>query len=154
AIALIVLLAVLGTLQYRWLGAVSEAERERMRSSLQTRAADLAREFDGELTRIYAVFRADASGLDANPAAAIGAAYARWRSSTANSGLVRAIYLIEGGDASAGPKQFDISGGTLVATSWPPELTHLLDGPRAVGPDGRLPSANLPAPLFLVDAIN
>jgi len=51
AVALTVLLAVLATLQYRWLGAVSAAERERMRSSLQTRATDLAREFDGELTR-------------------------------------------------------------------------------------------------------
>jgi signal transduction histidine kinase len=155
AVALTVLLAVLATQQYRWLGAVSAAERERMRSSLQTRATDLAREFDGELTRIYTAFRADTAGLDADPAAAIASAYARWHSTSANNDLVRAIYLVEGGDAAAAPKRFDFTSHALEATDWPPELRQLLPGQRPLRlPDGGLPSANLPSPLFLVDAVN
>jgi len=43
---LLVLLVTLGTLQYRWLGEVSEAERVRMRDGLRARAADFAESFD------------------------------------------------------------------------------------------------------------
>ncbi len=150
AVVLLALLGVLGTLQYRWLGAVSEAERERMRTSLRTRATELAREFDVELTRIYAAFRADTSGLDANPAAALAAAYDRWQATASRPGLVRAIYLLEGADTTAAPKRFDIASRFLVPTDWSPELRGLL----AHRADVRPPVANLPSPLFLVDAVN
>jgi signal transduction histidine kinase len=150
AVVLLALLGVLGTLQYRWMGAVSEAERERMRTSMRTRATELAREFDTELTRIYAAFRADTSVLDANPAAALAAAYDRWLATASRPELVRAIYLVEGADTTAAPKRFDIASRFLVPTDWPPELRGLL----AHRPDMRPPGANLPSPLFLVDAVN
>src|SRR5215468_5441725 len=53
---LVALLATLATFQYQWLGEVSQAERERMRASVRTRATDLSREFDSELTRTYVAF--------------------------------------------------------------------------------------------------
>ena len=84
AVVLLVALGVLGTLQYRWLGAVSEAERERMRTSLRARATELGQEVDGELTRIYAAFRADTAGLDAEPAKAIANAHALARCGAAS----------------------------------------------------------------------
>ena len=56
AALLLVLLAILATLQYRWLGEVSEAERERMRASLRTRATEFGQEFDAEVTRAYVAF--------------------------------------------------------------------------------------------------
>ena len=46
AVALVALLGALATLQYRWLGDVSQAERERMRAGLQTRASDFSEAFD------------------------------------------------------------------------------------------------------------
>ena len=55
-VVLLALLATLATYQYRWLGEVSNAERERMRSGLQTRASDFAQAFDRELTQIYLAF--------------------------------------------------------------------------------------------------
>ena len=57
AAVLLVLLATLATFQYRWLGDVSQAERERMRASLRTRAAEFTQAFDAELTRMYVAFR-------------------------------------------------------------------------------------------------
>ena len=146
---LLALLGVFGTLQYRWLGAVSEAERERMRTSMRTRATELAREFDAELTRIYAAFRADIAGLDANPAAALTDAYGRWQAAAPHPDLVRAIYLVEGADLTA-PKRFDVASHTLVPTEWTPELRGLLVHRADMGP----PVANLRSPLFLVDAVN
>jgi signal transduction histidine kinase len=149
AILLLVALGVLGTLQYRWLGAVSEAERERMRTSLRARATDISQEVNGELTRIYAAFRADTAGLDAEPAKAIANAYSRWRESAQHPDLVKAIYLIEGGDASAQPRRFDTASRFLVPTEWPPELKGVLQHPA-----GPPPVANLPTPMFLVDSVN
>jgi len=152
AVVLLVALGVLGTLQYRWLGAVSEAERERMRTSLRARATELGQDVNGELTRIYAAFRADTAGLDAEPAKAIANAYTRWRDSAPHPDLVKAIYLVEGGDASAPPRRFDAASGFLVPTEWPPELTGALQHPAGLPPGP--PVANLPTPLFLVDSVN
>jgi signal transduction histidine kinase len=152
AVVLLVALGVLGTLQYRWLGSVSEAERERMRTSLRARATELGQEVNGELTRIYAAFRADTAGLDAEPAKAIANAYTRWRDSAQHPDLVKAIYLVEGGDASAQPRRFDAASGFLVPTEWPPELKGVLQHPAGL-PSGP-PVANLPTPLFLVDSVN
>ena len=45
ALALLGLLALLATLQYKWLGRISDAERERMRATLNTRASGFAQEF-------------------------------------------------------------------------------------------------------------
>jgi signal transduction histidine kinase len=152
AVVLLVALGVLGTLQYRWLGAVSEAERERMRTSLRARATDIGQEVNGELTRIYAAFRADTAGLDAEPAKAIANAYTRWRESAQHPDLVKAIYLVEGGDASAQPRRFDAASSFLVPTEWPPELKGVLQHPEGVPPAPSV--ANLPTPLFLVDSVN
>ena len=51
AVALLGLLALLATLQYKWLGRISDAERDRMRATLNTRASGFAQDFDGELHR-------------------------------------------------------------------------------------------------------
>src|SRR5262245_51485476 len=115
--ALVALLALVGTLQYRWLGAVSDAERERMRASLLTHATDLATEFNSELTQIYAAFRADPAGLDGDAATIIATVYAKWQSSAAHPDLIRAIYLVEGG-SDATPQLFDPRTRALTPTTW------------------------------------
>src|SRR5262245_4452956 len=100
--ALVVLLATLATLQYRWLGEVSEAERERMRAALRTRAADFTREFDSELTRTYVAFHVDGDRLDADPPATLADAVNRWQETASLPALVRALYLVEGRGDRAG----------------------------------------------------
>ena len=123
-----------------------------MRTSLRARATELGQEVNGELTRIYAAFRADTAGLDAEPAKAIANAYTRWRDSAGHPDLVKAIYLVEGGDASVQPRRFDAASGFLVLTEWPPELKGVLFHPP--GLPSTPPVANLPTPLFLVDSVN
>src|SRR3954470_23988712 len=79
AVALLGLIALLATLQYRWLGRVSDAERERMRATLDARAAAYAQDLDRELTRAYVTFQFDpmqiADGADGRTAAR----YDRWQ---------------------------------------------------------------------------
>jgi signal transduction histidine kinase len=121
-VVLIVLLTTLGTLQYRWVGTVSEAERARMRESLQTRAAEFTREFDRELTRVYLGFHVEADPFEANPAVALADALARAQSGSA-AGLVKDVFLVGGQDPHAGMLQrLDAAARTLSPTDWPPPL--------------------------------
>lgn len=53
------LLPVLALLQYRWIGQVSEAERERMQHGLGAAAERFSSEFNAEVTRAFAMAYAD-----------------------------------------------------------------------------------------------
>src|SRR4051794_3751520 len=111
---LVALLAVLGTLQYRWLGDVSDAERERLRGSLRARAADFSQDVDREITRTYLAFRVESDAVDRDAAAALGDASARAQSSSSVGGIVKAVYVLEGGGPHAGALQrFDPASRTL-----------------------------------------
>ena len=76
---LLVLLGTLGTLQYRWLGEVSEAERARMRDGLRARVSEFSQAFDGELTRTYAAFHLTSDQIGGDERAALEGAWNRWR---------------------------------------------------------------------------
>src|SRR5688572_13120827 len=49
--ALLVLLPAFAVLQYRWVGQVSTAERERMQRNLRVAASQFRENFDGEVVR-------------------------------------------------------------------------------------------------------
>lgn len=66
-IALLVLLPLLAVLQYRWLGEVSAADRERRQANLKTSAERFSADFDRELTSVYLQLQTAApasNGLD------------------------------------------------------------------------------------------
>jgi hypothetical protein len=56
---LVALLALLATLQYRWLGQVSQGERERMQASLRAGATRFGQDFNREITRAFLNFQLD-----------------------------------------------------------------------------------------------
>src|SRR5262245_43579489 len=152
AALLVILLATLATFQYRWLGEVSQAERERMRASVRTRAADFGREFDSELTRTYVAFHVDGDRLDNDPAATLADAYAQWQSSGAAPGLVRDVYLVDGRITDQGPpRRFDPDRRVLEPVEWPPALAESLARARYAQPP---PPGVPPPPLLLADAID
>jgi signal transduction histidine kinase len=152
AAVLLVLLGTLATLQYRWLGEVSAAERERMRASLRTRTAELAQAFDGELTRMYMAFRIDPDALDTDAAAAVAAAYASWQASApAAPGLVRGLYLVEGPTLeSARVRRFDPDRRLLETADWPSDLAASVRHPQRFLPR----TAATPLPLLMADAVD
>src|SRR6266516_2846533 len=84
---LVALCATLGILQYRWIGEVSNADRMRMRVSLQTSLQRISQEFNTDLS---------AAGSALSPASQTPAElseqtyalrYARWRNSGRNPRL-------------------------------------------------------------------
>src|SRR6185295_5404070 len=151
AALLLLLLGTLATFQYRWLGEVSQAERDRMRASLRTRTSEFSEEFDRELTRTYVAFHVDGERLDADPTATLADAYARWQASTATPGLVRAIYLVDGRIGEVGqPRQFDLERQMLEPAAWPPDLADSFARARHAPPE----VPGVPPPLLLADAID
>jgi signal transduction histidine kinase len=94
AAAMFGLIVLLATLQYRWLGQISAAERDRMRATLNTRATGFAHDFDRELTRAYLLFQADGPGEAANAAARLGARYDRWQATARFPRMIGAVYAV------------------------------------------------------------
>ncbi len=94
---LVGLLVLLATLQYRWLGRVSEAERERMTSGLETAVRRFADDFDEEIARLFAAFVPDPR---ASSSAGIGArehllaSFRAWEEDAARPGLVEQVYFV------------------------------------------------------------
>ena len=151
AVLLLVLLAALATFQYRWLGEVSEAERERMRASLRTRASEFTQEFDAELTRVFVAFQIDRDRLDHDAAPAFAAAYARFLASTKVPSLVRGVYLAEGRVFdSAKVQRFDPEKAALESSQWPPEFAGMAQRAPRLLPQ----SEGLPPPMLFADAVD
>jgi signal transduction histidine kinase len=149
AAVVVVLLVALAVLQYRWLGDVSAAERERMRANLQSRAGDVTQAFDAELTRAFVAFHIDADRLDADADAAVAAAYGAWQAAAAHPSIVRAVDIIDPADLQT-LRRFDPDARRLVATAWPPAVSEWLARLKRMTPP--LPTA--PSPLLLADAVD
>ena len=97
--ALLVLLPALAVLQYRWVGQVSTAERERMQRNLRTAAGQFRENFDGEIIRAVL-------SLQVGPATALEGTserytdrYETWLNTSAHPQVVAAVLLV---DADAG----------------------------------------------------
>ena len=147
-----VLLAILAMLQYRWLGEVSQAEKERMLARMQSSAMRFARDFDREVTRAFSL-------LDpAGPPRARGGTHAersaRWKASALYPDLVRAVFVAEpAAEGALRLSRVEDDTGRLLPVDWPKELAGLrarLEDPGALA--GWSPASRRGRPLPLVDA--
>lgn len=89
------LLLLLAFLQYRWSGQVSEAERLRMRTSLQLAVDQFRREFSRDLLAIGTGLQAEPDVIEAADWNALAASQSEWLSAAASAHLVSAIYLLK-----------------------------------------------------------
>jgi signal transduction histidine kinase len=150
--ALLGLLVLLATVQYRWLGRISDAERERMKATLNTRAVAFATDVDRELTRAYLLFQADQLPPDGeNVAARIAARYDRWQATARFPKLIKEIDVVPAGD-EPGLQRFDPASRFLSPVEWPDSLAELrrqLSAQRVgPAPDGPMVLRTIPAPLL------
>src|SRR5580704_14135765 len=106
--ALLVALPFLAWLQYRWIGQVSRAERERMRADLRNETASFADEFNALLRGVYGKLEA------AGPAAA-------------DDKLIQEVYKTEGDELYV----FDRKRGAFEPTQWPSQLARIRIGSGA-----------------------
>ncbi len=149
-----VLLAILATLQYGWLGEVSQAEKERMRARMQSSAQRFAREFDREMGRAFTLL-----GPGGPPRARGGTPAdrrARWKASALFPDLVRAVFVATpAGDGTLRLSVVVDDTGRLRAVDWPAELAGLrsrLEDPAALAAWTPGPRRGRPFPVADVDA--
>jgi len=123
--ALAAVLITLAVLQYRWIGEVSQAERERMQGSLSASVNQFRQEFNRELQQIALAFQPDNTTLNSRD----WARYARNASDAVNvteMPLVHTVFLWVA-DGEAGPIFLELVPGTktFVSAAWPARFESL-----------------------------
>ncbi|MEW6129521.1 MAG: HAMP domain-containing sensor histidine kinase [Acidobacteriota bacterium] len=126
-VAMLALLPVLAVLQYRWMGKVSEAERQRMQSNLREGASKFTQDFDREMARVFFGFQCSAT-TEAELGAGLAEAYRRWSEETAFPQLVSGIYLVAMNEhQQPGLQRVNPATGQLQTSDWTDNLAPLKD---------------------------
>jgi signal transduction histidine kinase len=97
SLALLGLIALLATLQYQWLGRISDAEREHMRATLNSRASGFTQDFDGELTRAYLLFQVDPQATGSLESR-MALRYDRWQATARYPRMIKDVYNVVPGE--------------------------------------------------------
>ncbi|HUF47680.1 MAG TPA: HAMP domain-containing sensor histidine kinase [Vicinamibacterales bacterium] len=129
---LVVLLASLAVLQYRWLGQVSEAEREALSRSLAQRAHEFAEDFDREISRVYFAFQLGEEPIEVDRPDVLEKRFASWRAVARYPELVRHVYLVthEGGQPLL--RRYNADRPAFESLAWPATLEPVR---RRLAPD-------------------
>jgi len=118
------LLAVLAIVQYRWLGQISEWERERMERSIEFATRVMLAEFDGELAELYRTLQIDFRE-EGSPAEQLAARYAERVNTLEGPDPLERIYLVTINE-DPGLVIEEFTGTALMPLDeWPPVLAHL-----------------------------
>jgi two-component system sensor histidine kinase SenX3 len=126
AAALLGLIGLMATLQYKWLGQVSAAERERMQAHLAARSTAFARDFDREVTLAYLMFQVDSLADAPNLAAQVADRYDRWQGTSRYPRLVKDVYIIPRDPSDpAGVRRFNPATRFIEPAAWPAELAPM-----------------------------
>src|SRR3954451_14859260 len=124
-VVLVILLAMLATLQYHWSGKVSTLERQRIRYSLFADGARFSEDFDREVTRAFLYFHPTPAVPPDQRSAGVSRQYERWMAEAPYPRLVRDVYLIR---PAAGTTRLEIlrpEEQRFVPTPWTPELAEV-----------------------------
>ena len=143
--ALLVLCGVLGVLQYRWIGEVSLAARDRLRGSLQASLDRLSADFNSEIAEACRALVPANSTPDPHAAETeFAARFEQWKRTARNGQLFRAFAI-----AQPQLRRLNLQTGVFETTEWPAQWNAIRE--RRLGPPGPPPEDDGPAfelPLF------
>src|SRR5215468_88014 len=111
ATLLVVALAVLATLQVRWINDLSAADEERRRGALDFAARRLADDVTREAMRVH-----DAFDQAPHDAADLMHRYEEWKAEAREPGLVQTIYAID--VATMEVSRLDTTMSTFAPATW------------------------------------
>ena len=121
---LLILLPLFAILQYRWIGEVSAAERDRLETSLRDASNRFASDFDQELARVSTGFQIR-DGFPENGQGLLQR-YQAWSENAAYPQLVRSIDVLRTAqDAAPEFYKLDMRSGELQPAALPKELKNL-----------------------------
>jgi hypothetical protein len=121
---LILLLVILGALQYRWQTQISESERDKMRKAVNEEAARFAEDFNREIQGAYFNFQVGAEDWRIANYRPFLERYEFWRGKTNYPDLIDDFYFLNASGDTA-PLKFDREAGSFTPIEWTPELRDL-----------------------------
>src|SRR5712691_5473387 len=120
---LLILLPALAILQYRWIGEVSAAERDRLENSLRESSSRFAADFNSELGRISTAFQIR-DGFPENGESLVQR-YQSWSESASYPQLIRSISVTRiSQDAAPDFYKLDLKSGELQPAPLPKEFEN------------------------------
>ena len=122
-VALLVLLPALAVLQYRWVGQVSTAERERMQRNLRNAAAQFREGFDGEIVRAVITLQVGPQTAQEGASDRYTDRYDTWLNTAAHPQLVAAIFLLDD-DHGLRLRRWNDDSHTFDQSEWPAVLAR------------------------------
>ncbi len=128
--ALLALCGVLGFLQYRWIGEVSVAARERLRGSLQASLNRFSRDFNTEIATAASSLAPSNSGADLpSVETALSTHYAEWKKTSRHVAIFSRIAIVEPQEGQPEPvlRILDLNSGKLEKADWPEAWIGLRD---------------------------
>lgn len=121
-ILLIVLLPALAVLQYRWVGQVSDGERERMQRSVRNAANQFRDNFDDEITRAALTLNVGASTARDGESDQYSDRYNSWLTTAVYPQIVASIYLVDADQGELRLRRWNPTTHVFEPSLWPPAL--------------------------------
>lgn len=116
---LITLVGVLGVLQYRWIGEISQMEKKKLQDYLQSSLNEVSRDFNSELNgalRALVPSESEVNQLGRNEAYL--RRYSQWKASNANSKLFPRIAMAWEQDGQPGFQMLNLENGQVERLDW------------------------------------
>ena len=121
----LLLLPLLAALQYRWIGQVSDAERERRERTLKQATTQVAQDLDLELFRAFAGLQVDGEALQADDWTEYAGRAEVWRAAATSPALVRDVLLADRHGAAVRLRRWDADRRVFAEIGWPDDLARL-----------------------------
>lgn len=124
-VLLLVLLPALAVLQYRWVGQVSTAERERMQRNLQSAADQFRQTFDQEIVRAAIALQVGAGTMREGASDTYSDRYNAWVNTNAGNDyqqIVAGIYLVDAEEGELRLRRWNSSSHVFEPSLWPSTL--------------------------------
>ena len=122
---LVVLLPVLAFMQYRWVGQVSEGERERMQRNLETAAEQFKAAFDGELRQVFINLQASPTVVREGSSQNYSLRYNTWLNTADHPQIVADIYLVDAERGHLRLRRFNSTTHVFDPSLWPESIDRL-----------------------------
>jgi len=119
---LLVLLPTLAVLQYRWVGQVSEADRDRMQTHVRNAAMQFRDTLDGELARAAINLQVGAATARDGFSDRYTDRYDAWLATAAHPQIVAGIFLVDADDATLQVRRWNAATHMFEPTEWPDAL--------------------------------
>ncbi len=119
---LLVLLPALALLQYRWVGQLSVAERERMQRNLRSAAQQFRAAFDVEVARAALNLQVGPITLRDGASEQYSDRYDNWLDTAEHPQLVADIYAVDDADNALRVRRWDAGQQAFVSLPWPAVL--------------------------------